>query len=437
MLEDELFEINEEEFVGDGSAPSILDDDVKDTIQSLEISLTEEDKAKYVAAPKKRGPKAKRFTITEKDLGDMTDQEVLDSAEMSSEDQIKKLYYEFNSFLEDKTAIKQDSGVKTAVPTSIDLLDAILGGGFAVGSLAQIVGQTGGGKSMLAMQFLGSAQRYFNGDIFIGCLDSEESITTVRLRNLGVRNPAIKPYNDMTVEKVFKYVEGLCLYKEMKNIVDKPSVILWDSVANTQTQKERESDDPNALIGYRGRLLSLLIPKYISKIAAYNISIIAINQLRDAVQIGPMAQAKDLNFMQSGKNIPGGNALRYNSFHLLNMKVNGGLTTKLEEKYGVKGIVVEIKAVKNKLFSPDIPIFLVGNFVSGFSNFWTNYMFMADNGYINTGAWNTFTDNSTLKFRTKDAELMYKENQDFKEVFDHTIKTAIEKEILEPNTVIL
>ena len=407
--------------------------DVSEAIKSLEITLTEEDKLKYGA--KKKGPKAKRSSPSDKDLESMSDDEVLASAEVSPYDQIKRLYDEFNSFLVDKTSIKEDSGVKYTIPTSLDVLDAVLGGGFAVGTLAQIIGQSGGGKSMLAMQFLGSAQRHFKGDVLMGCLDSEESITTIRLSNLGVKYPKIKPYNDMTVEKVFKYIEGLCLYKDMKNIIDKPSVVLWDSVANTQTIKEREVDDPNSLIGYRGRLLSLLIPKYVSKISHYNISLICINQLRDAVQIGPMTHANDLNFMQTGKTIPGGNALRFNSFHLLNMKVDGGATNKLPEKLGIDGIVVELKAIKNKLFSPNIPITLIGSFVTGFSNFWTNYSFLCDNGYINTGSWNSLVGSPSIKWRSKEAENQYKEDPAFKEAFDNTVKSAIEKEIIIPNSV--
>lgn len=430
-------DIESETLLDENQKVEVNETEIADTIKNLAIEVTDDDKAKYNASSKRKGPKAKRAIPSEQELGTMSDKEVLESAENSPDDQIKHLYHEFNSFLIDKTNIKEDSGVKVTIPTSIDVLDAVLGGGFAVGTLSQIIGQSGGGKSMLAMQFLGSAQRKFNGDILVGCLDSEESITTVRLANLGVRYPKIRPYNDMTVEKVFKYIEGMCLYKEMKDIVDKPSIVLWDSIANTQTLKERESDDPNSLIGYRGRLLSLLIPKYVAKISHYNISLLCINQLRDQLQIGPMAQAKDLNFMQQGKSIPGGNALRFNSFHLLNMKVDGGSTTKLSEKFGIDGIVVELKAIKNKLFSPNIPIKLIGSFITGFSNFWTSYVFLAENNYIETGAWNTLVGYPNVKWRTKEAEKQYKDDQSFKELFDNTVKTAIQKEIIDPNTVIL
>ncbi len=63
-------------------------------------------------------------------------------------DKTKELYEEFNSFLEDKTDIVPDLGEKITITTGIDLMDAILGGGFAVGALNIIVGNPGSGKCL-------------------------------------------------------------------------------------------------------------------------------------------------------------------------------------------------------------------------------------------------------------------------------------------------
>jgi hypothetical protein len=63
------------------------------------------------------------------------------------------------------------------------------------------------------------------------------------------------------------------------NIIETPSIVLWDSVANTLSQREREVEDINSVIGYKGRLLSLLIPKYISKLSNYNICLLIIDSL--------------------------------------------------------------------------------------------------------------------------------------------------------------
>ena len=334
----------------------------------------------------------------------------------------ESLHQEFGSFLENSIDMEEDSGEKIVIPVGIDLLDTILGGGFAVGALNMICGQPGSGKSMLAFQALGNAQVIHKGELVSGVLDSEEATTTVRLRNLGVKNPLVKPYNKITVEKVFKFIEGLCLFKEKKKIMDIPSVAIWDSIANTLSAKELETEDPNTVIGYKARLLSLLIPKYISKCSTYNICFIAVNQLRDDIQIGMFPNAKNLKFLTQGKTLPGGNVLLYNSFHLLEMKVGAVLK---KEKYGFDGVVTKVKCVKNKLFPPNIEIELLGNFVNGFSNFWTNFNLLSKEKRLSTGAWNYLVELPDKKFRTKDAEKLYNEDEKFKEMFDKSVKEVL------------
>jgi len=298
-------------------------------------------------------------TITEETPeSEVTDQEAIDSVQLSPEEpppaegqtpeevkevllsdvdeETKELYLEFNHFLKTKADLEHGEGIKAVVPSGFDLLDAILGGGFALGALNIIVGMPGSGKSTLAGQVLGNAQKLISNPILAAYLDSEEAITTARLFNLGVKKPRIKPYNDITIEKVFKYVEGLCVFKTQKNIVDIPSIVVWDSIANTLSEKERETDDPNTVIGFRARLLSLLVPKYVSKLTKYNICLIAVNQLRDIIQLGNFPAPKELRFMTGSKDMPGGNVVRFNAFQLLEMRIKESVKP---EKYGFEGIV--------------------------------------------------------------------------------------------------
>ena len=344
-------------------------------------------------------------------------------------DETMALYSEFTDFLKDKVDMIPDTGIKTMIPTGIDLLDAILGGGMAIGALDIIVGQPGSGKSMLAIQILAQAQKiYGHNSNFIGhFLDSEEATTTIRLSNLGVRRPKIKPYSDITVEKVFKFLEGLCLFKEKKKIIDIPSVVIWDSIANTLSEKEREAEDVNQVIGYKARMLSILVPKYVARCAQYNIAFIAVNQLRDVLNIGQFSAPKDLKFMSTTKDMPGGTVLKYNAFHLLEIKVKSSITA---DKYGFDGVIDKVKCVKNKLFPPNIEIEIVGSFISGFSNFWTNYNFLANTKRLNTGAWNYLTSMPENKFRTKDAESKYMSDSGFKEKYDEAVKESIQTEII-------
>jgi RecA/RadA recombinase len=347
------------------------------------------------------------------------------------DEKIKQLYTEFSSFLETSGEISPDSGIKNVVPTPIDLVNAILGGGFACGSMSIILGVPGGGKSCLAGQLVASLQERFPGAL-AAFLDSEEATTTLRLYNLGVRKPPLKPYNDITVEKVFKFLEGLCLFKEQKKIIDIPSLVIWDSIANTLSQKEREAEDINSVIGYKARVLSILIPKYVAKLARFNIALVAVNQLRDLIQIGNFTPPKDMKFMPTGKDMPGGNILKFNAFQMLNMKVKSVVDPK---KLGFEGQIVEVACIKNKLFMPNVPVEIVGNFVTGFNNFWSNYNFLVKVKRLESGAWNYLVTLPTKKFRTIDVEEVYKTDLTFKAAFDEAVKEAIQKEIIEKNTV--
>ncbi len=347
---------------------------------------------------------------------------------LSKEDEAKKLYSEFSSFLEQKEGFVEDVGVKQTVSTGIDLADAILGGGVAIGALNIIVGQPGSGKTMLAIQVLAQGQKQYQGKLLGAFLDAEESTTTVRMANLGVKYPKIKPYVDITVEKVFKFLETLCVFKSEKDLIETPSVVIWDSIANTLTVKEREAEDPKSVIGYKARVLSMTIPQYVSKCAQNNICLLAVNQLRDVMSLDMFAPPKDLKFMTSSKDMPGGNVLKFNAFQLVEMKVGKVIEP---EKLGFEGIRVKMKCVKNKLFPPNVEISLVGSFTSGFSNFWTNYEFLRDHKRMVTGAWNYLVDLPDKKFRTKDAMKIYNENEDFKTAFDKAVKETIQTEIID------
>jgi len=401
-----------------------IDVDVDEIMNNVSLNMDDNE-------PEDEQPKK-----TNKVESEIVDVENLEDLTPSAEDEelTKELYSEFSSFLENKADITEDTGVKLTISTGIDLVDAILGGGFAVGALNIVVGQPGSGKSMLAIQTLGQGQRQYGGKLIGGFLDSEESTTTLRLSNLGVRFPKLKPYVDITVEKVFKFIEGLCVFKEQKKIVPTPSVVVWDSIANTLSQKERETDDPNTVIGYKARLLSILVPKYVAKCAQHNICLLAVNQLRDVLSLGQFAPPKDLKFMSATKDMPGGNVLKFNAFQLVEMKVKTAISEKGAEKsdnYGFEGVIVTMKCVKNKLFPPNVEIPVVGSFTTGFSNFWTNYNFLKQTKRLNAGAWNYLVSLPDKKFRTKDAPNLYKTDASFKKAFDTASKEAIKTEIID------
>jgi RecA/RadA recombinase len=346
--------------------------------------------------------------------------------------QCQELQNDLNVFLLDKGEIATGCGIIDTLPTGIDLLDAILGGGFGVGTLTLIVGNPGTFKSALIGQTIGTSQKKFRGKLMSSYLDSENAMTMKRLQQLGVIYPPLKPSTNVTIEDMYKTLECHCAFKELKGLTESPSIVAWDSIANTISRKERESteDDINKFMGLRARIHSVLLPKYISKMTNYNVSLIAVNQLRDKMDVGQFAAANDMRWM-GDKTMPGGLTIKYNAFHLLLLTVKGDLKF---DQWGFAGVELQVKCIKNKLFTPNIPISLLVNFETGISNFWTSYKYLVDTKRMATGAWNSLVSTPEIKFRTKEALDIYNTNPTFKQSFDIQMKEAIKTEIFDKYT---
>ena len=363
--------------------------------------------------------------ITEADKAKLAKQQATQKTE---EEEIAALQGDLADFLQDKIAINnEDGGVIDKFPTGIDVLDAVAGGGFGVGTFTMIVGNPGTFKSALLGSVIATGQKKYGGRMLTVYHDSETATSTERLSKLGVNNPKIKPYDEVTVESVFKSIEGVSAFKQLKNITDRPTIIAWDSIANTCTEKDKTTDDINQTMGLKQRMISGLFPRYLSKMKANKISLIAVNQLRDSMSIGPYGPPADLQHM-GGKDIPGGQAAKFNAFHLLFLKNRGDLKI---EQYGFSGIKLEAYFIKNKFFRPNVPVTLIVDFNTGVSNFWTNYNFLVDNGRMQAGAWNYLVALPNKKYRTKDVVELYATDIEYKKTFDKEVQDTIKREIVD------
>jgi len=345
----------------------------------------------------------------------------------TEDEEIAQMSADLSEFLAEKIGIINDGGGNIEkFPTGNDLLDAIAGGGFGVGTFTMICGNPGTFKSALLAQTIAAGQKKFNGRMFATYHDAEVAMSGQRLQSMGVTRPAIEPYTDVTIESIFKTIEGLCSYKDTRNYNDVPSVIAWDSIANTETAKARTTDDINQTIGLKARMLSQLFPRYLPKMKQHKISLIAINQLREKLDMGMFSAPSDLQHM-GNKDIPGGQAVKFNAFHLLFLKNKGDLKF---EQYGFNGIRLEAFFIKNKFFRPYVPVTLLVDFNSGISNFWTNYNFLVDCKKMQAGAWNFLLALPEKKFRTKDALELYNTDAKFKAEFDKGVKESIQTDII-------
>lgn len=380
-----------------------------------------------VVKPKRKTKKKSK--VDSNDIQLMTD----DEAYESSPDDVKELYDEFYSFLEKTIDLKLDAGVKDIIPTGIDLVDAVLGGGFASGVLNIVVGPPGSGKSMLVGQTIGCGQEKYNGLIMTAYLDSEYSMSSARLANLGVIKPKIRPHVGVTVETLFQFLESVCTFKD-KRKDDSPAIIAWDSIANTLSKKELEAEDINKVVGYRSRLYSFLIPKYAMKLSQYNVCLLAVNQLRDIIAINQYNKpSNDLKNMNQNQNMPGGKTIKFNAFQLVEVKQKS-FPDELVKKTGFKGVLSGVKCIKNKLYPSNIEVEILGGLNHGFSNFWTNYKFLIDKKRLEYGGpYHNLINYPTKKYFVKDVQNLYATDMDFQTAFKELVRDTIYKEILQPN----
>jgi RecA/RadA recombinase len=342
-----------------------------------------------------------------------------------SEEVSSELQDSFDKFIGSKVETESLDDFKV-LSTGIDILDGILGGGIPLGNFCVFVGNPGGGKSTLAVKPIQTMQEKYKDKCLTIYLDSEETMSSHRLAELGVVSPRIKPKGNITIEKVFEIIEGIILFKTEKNIIDYPTLVVWDSIANTITNKDLTAKDVNETIGLKARILSTTLPRYITKLRKYNITILAINQLREKIQMGLFQSAPDLKYMGNERDMPGGQAIKFNAAQLLNMRHKSDIK---KDQFGFDGAKIHVRTVKNKLFIPNLECDIVLDFKRGFDNFWTNYIFLSENKYIKTGAWNKLPNYDKKSFRTYEAKMLYQTDPEFKKCFDELVTEAINQEI--------
>jgi len=399
-------------------------------IDGIKEKLSEDEKIKIEENKEKR--KSKSPTVLIEEIKTVED-ELNYQRDDLNEDELKfsqDLNDELAEFITDKAGLSPGTGTKFLLPTGIDLLDAVAGGGFAAGALTLIAGNPGTFKSALIAQTIATNQKKYRGATQNIYLDSEEAMTSQRLKDLGVQGH-LPPIPSVTVESVFKAIEALAMFKDKHDKVDTPSILCWDSIANTITDKEKAASemDPSKYIGLKARIISQLLPKYITKLREYNIGFLVVNQLREKIDMGFFPTANDLRWL-GDKTMPGGQALKYNAFHLLFLKIKTDLK---QEQWGFRGVMLEAKFAKNKLFQPNIPVELIVDFSTGVSNFWTNFHMLVKNNRLTGTSWRKLEAMPEIKFRTSDALNKYNENEEFKKMWDQQVTDCINTNYIDPH----
>ena len=193
--------------------------------------------------------------------------------------------------------------VKEWIPTGSRWLDSIIVrgkyGGIPVGKITEIAGLSGSGKSFMAAQIAGNAQKM---GLFPVYFDAESAIDPDFLEHAGVDTSNLMYVQAVSVEKVLEAIEMLIASYE-----DTKFLFIWDSIAATSSEKEIESDfNPQSTMSVKPRIFGKAFPKLTIPLADGQHTLLLINQLKTNINVNnPMAALVEPWIA------PGGKAIEY------------------------------------------------------------------------------------------------------------------------------
>ncbi|WP_331776089.1 recombinase RecA [Sulfurospirillum sp. 1612] len=209
-------------------------------------------------------------------------------------------------------------------------LDLALGiGGVPKGRIIEIYGPESSGKTTLALQITGEAQK--NGSI-CAFVDAEHALDVKYASNLGVDVENLFVSQPDFGEQALDIVETLV----RSGAVD---VIVVDSVAALTPKSEIEGDMGDTHVGLQARLMSQALRKLTGVVSKMGVTVIFINQIR--MKIGTMGYG-------SPETTTGGNALKFYA----SVRIDVRKIATLKQSDEQIGNRVKAKVIKNKVAPP-------------------------------------------------------------------------------------
>lgn len=226
------------------------------------------------------------------------------------------------------------------IHTGCALLDMVLGGGYVLGRIANIVGDRSTGKTLLAMEAATNFLRqYPDGNVFYR--EAEAAFDEEYAGALGIPIDKINRDTDIfTVEDVFEDLSEQ-LKQCTKN--DVPALYIIDSLDALSDRAELgRKIDEGSYGAAKAKLMSSLFRQRIQLIESSRMSVIVVSQVRDA--IGVMFGNKDAR--------SGGRALDFYATHIIKLAQREWIKKTKNKVERTIGVTIKARAEKNKIALP-------------------------------------------------------------------------------------
>jgi recombination protein RecA len=215
----------------------------------------------------------------------------------------------------------------TFIPSGIFSLDYVLGGGWPVGKIVEIAGETSVGKTTLMKQCVSLLQAK---GYMAAWLDHEKSFEVGYARMMGMKMDQIAMFRPDTGE------EGM---DSLITLLDSGlvKIVVIDSVANMIGAVEMEKGSADATVAQLARLLSKKLPQVVNAANKTGAIVVLINQYRTKVGSygAPVGST-------------GGKALAYNAAIQLRL----GRGDLLKQRGVITGMTITVKNTKNRVAIP-------------------------------------------------------------------------------------
>ena len=216
-----------------------------------------------------------------------------------------------------------------AIPTGSLALDHALGiGGVPRGRVIEIYGPESSGKTTLATQIIGEAQRLGGTCAMI---DAENAFDAGYAQKLGVDTDNLLVSQPDTGEQALEIVDMLTRSGAL-------DVIVVDSVAALVPRAEIEGEMGDSHVGLQARLMSQALRKLTGTINRTKTCLIFINQIREKIGVT----------WGSPETTPGGRALKFYCSVRMDIRRIGAV----KDGTDIVGNRTRVKVVKNKVAPP-------------------------------------------------------------------------------------
>lgn len=270
------------------------------------------------------------------------------------------------------------------VSTGCTVLDCILGGGWVLGRIGNIIGDEATGKTLLAMEAYANFARMFpNGRMWYD--EAEHAWDEDYANALGMPVKRIKLLRAQTVEDFQEHVRNKAIILKNNNT---PGMFTLDSLDALSDRKELSREvGQDTYGGDKAKQMSQLFRKVVSDVEASQMGLIIVSQTRSNIGV---------TFGRKWR-VSGGEALKFYASQRLHIAHAGDLYKTVRGQKRTIGSKIRAKCIKSKVGMPHRTCDFLIRYGYGIDDLYSCTQFLKENDSLKLAGIDTKTCDRILR----------------------------------------